>query len=167
MKSPKLLFTCLFPSLIALTGCQTNAFRARDVVLVEPIPGDGFVYVNDTFAGRGPVEVELWGDVPHRVTVRAEGFSSETAFLYPMEKNGGDRLITFGPLRDSGYYYELNTDRLVLELRHEMVPETAVGFDRDGIEAQLDAKLASGELTLEARAIAEKQLDRLFGSDQG
>ncbi len=167
MNPSKLLPTGVFAILFTLTGCQTDTFRARDVVLVEPIPGDAFVYVNDQFAGRGVVEMELWGDVPHRVVVRAEGFETETAFIYPVEKDGGDRLITFGPLRDGGYYYELNKDRLVIELRHELVPETADGFERGSIEAQLDAMMQSGELTLEARAIAERQLDRIFGVGQG
>lgn len=167
MKYPKNLLPCLLIALFTLSGCQTDAFRARDVVLVEPIPGDAFVYVNDQFAGRGPVELELWGDIPHRVTVRAEGFEPETAFVYPTDRDGGERTITFGPLRDSGYYYELNTDRLLLELRHELIPESASGFDREGIEAQLDGLMEAGELSLESRAIAENQLDRLFGPKGG
>lgn len=163
MKFPNLLSACLLIASFTLTGCQTEPFRARDVVLVEPIPGDAFVYVNDQFVGRGAVELELWGDIPHRVTVRAEGFEPETAFVYPIDRDGGERTITFGPLRDSGYYYELNTDRLLLELRHELVPERVDGFEREGIEAQLDRLMEAGELSLESRAVAETQLDRLFG----
>ncbi|MGE9290553.1 MAG: PEGA domain-containing protein [Puniceicoccales bacterium] len=152
---------CLIAS-FGLGGCGVGSHQTLDI---ETEPDGAFVYVNGKFIGNSPVDVSLNRQVPHKVEVRKVGFVSEEVMVFPSRPEGGEPKVMFGPLRESGYYRNLEPNPVSVQLVYEglrnygddLSPEEA-----DALIQQIQQEREDGQLTDGEAAIALSQVrDRM------
>jgi hypothetical protein len=153
----------LVPALLGLlllaAGCGTVS---NDSLGIQSRPEGAFVYVNGKFVGNSPVDVRLNRQVPHRVEVRKAGFVSETVTVYPSFSDSKKPTVIFGPLREAGYYRDLQPNPVEATLLYEGLE----GMPGDLTRAQADRLLAriaeeeeNGEFSATEAALARAQVE--------
>ncbi len=136
---------------------------SKDSLSIQTDPPDAFVYVNGRFVGNAPLNVRLNRQVPHRVEVRKAGFVTKEVTVYPSFTEGEEPGVVFGPLREAGYYRNLEPNPVEVEmlytgLRGEGQTLTAEKAREilDRIQTEVDA----GELTGPEATVAQEQVLR-------
>ncbi|MBC2601441.1 PEGA domain-containing protein [Puniceicoccus vermicola] len=141
-----------------LGGCGIGSNQTVDV---DTRPTGAYVYVDGKFIGNSPVDVSLNRQVPHRVEVRKVGFVSEEVMVFPSVTEGGEPKVVFGPLRESGYYRDLDPNPVSVDMTYEGLMgygSTLTEEEADKLIQRIQKEREAGELTDGEAAIALTQV---------
>jgi hypothetical protein len=128
---------------------------------IESDPEEAFVYVNGQFIGNSPVGVRLNRQVPHRVEVRKVGFVSQEVMVYPSAGSDGDPAVVLGPLREAGYYRDLDPNPVSVVLLYEGLEpfgDSLSEEEAEGLIAKIQQEREAGELSDAEAALALTQV---------
>lgn len=157
------LFTGLLLAVLA-GGCGSvqTAFREGmgQSVRVDSFPGDAAVFINDTYVGQTPVQMELGRKIPHKVVLRKEGYQTAVTYFVPEPNERATHFIKYGLLEDLGYYKTLTPEALAQILDHHLVPVARAARPFDDMTRrilQADSLLDAGQLSaLEHKVITDR-----------
>lgn len=159
-----ILFLCVTAAL-GLAGCGTFSKETLDI---RTEPEGAFVYVNGKFIGNSPVDLRLNRQVPHRVEVRNVGFRTEEVMVYPSFSGDQKPTVVFGPLREDGYYRNLQPNPVEVTLFYEGLADTEgtlTADEADRLFARIGQELENGEMTPAEAELAVNQVEaRLAGT---
>jgi len=150
--------TVLILALFVLSGCGVGSKQRVDV---ETAPVGAFVYVNGKFVGNSPLDVKLNRQVPHKVELKKVGFISQDVMVYPSVPEGGEPSIVFGPLRESGYYRDLDPNPVSVELVYgplERFGETLSPVEAERLVQRIQQERQEDLLTDSEAALALSQV---------
>ena len=147
---------------ISLGGCGVGS---KQKLQVQTEPVGAFVDIDGKFIGNSPVDLKVNRQVPHSVVVRKVGFLSERVMVYPSLQEGGEPKVVFGPLRESGYYRNLEPNPVVVEMVYEGLAnygETLTQEEAESLVVRIQREREEGQLSDGDAAIALSQVqDRM------
>ncbi len=146
---------------LLLASCASPRFSPQQEVEITSEPSGAEVMIGARSLGTTPLVAELNKQVPHVITVRHPGYRVSIKELGSIDREEG-RVVSFGPLRDAGYYRALETDHLHFELTHRAIPEDPAERDRAQVEETLDQAFSDGEMNLLERLRLQRQVDSLY-----
>jgi hypothetical protein len=158
------LFLAFSSAVILLfsVACKTMEIGVPQEVVILSFPGEASVYINGEAAGVTPVQASLPRKMTHEVRLVKAGYNPSVKYFTPVENERGKALITFGLVRDFGYYVDLSPNPMEGQLRTDLLPQSR-GVDpfeemaKRVLEA--DRRLQDGEISaLEHRVITEQIL---------
>jgi hypothetical protein len=149
-------------ALIFSMACKTMQVGVPQEVVILSFPGEASVYINGEAVGVTPIQTSLPRKMTHEVRLEKAGYNPSVKYFTPVENERGKALITFGLVRDFGYYYDLSPNPMEGQLNTDLLPRSR-GVDpfeemaKRVLEA--DQRLQEGEISaLEHRFITEQIL---------
>lgn len=149
------------PLLMLLAAAAGCGVVSKDSLDIRSEPEGAFVYVNGKFVGNSPLDLRLNRQVPHRVEVRKAGFVSEEVMVFPSYDESQKPTVIFGPLREAGYYRDLQPNPVEVSLLYEALAEadeTLTGEEADRLLRRIQSEVEAGEMTESEAALAEQQV---------
>jgi len=149
-------------TLLFSVACKTMEIGVPQEVVILSFPGEASVYINGEAVGVTPVQTSLPRKLTHEVKLVKAGYNPAVKYFTPVENERGKALITFGLVRDFGFYVDLTPNPMEGRLRTDLLPESrgADPFEEMAKRVlEADRRLQEGEITaLEHRVITEQIL---------
>jgi len=152
---------------LGLSGCGTFSKETLDI---RAEPEGAFVYVNGKFIGNSPVDLRLNRQVPHRVEVRNVGFRTEAVTVFPSYSGSKKPTVVFGPLREDGFYRNLQPNPVEVTLLYEGLAEREgplTADEADRLFARIGRELEAGEMTPAEAELAVDQVEARLAEAAG
>jgi hypothetical protein len=159
----KSIFALVAASVLLFSvACKTMEIGVPQEVVILSFPGEASVYINGEPAGVTPVQTALPRKMTHEVRLVKAGYNPSVKYFTPVENERGKALITFGLVRDFGYYVDLSPNPMEGQLRTDLLPQ-AIGptpFEEMAKRVlEADRRLQDGEISpLEHRVTTEQIL---------